>query len=163
MMETGVGHCQSLSYYATTKDPGYGTVYKYEDIWDANKIYGCNCDDGYEGIDCSLRSCPRGDDPMTGGLITNPQNPAQNNEIQQISCRANAGKFTLTFQGQTTAFIPYNAKENDVQAKLESLPTLGSNSVKIVFYDTAQACTAAGSIWTIEFLQNFGALPLMQG
>jgi hypothetical protein len=48
-MVIGVGQCQSLSYYSTTKDPGYGTVYVYDDVWDAFKIYGCNCDLGYTG------------------------------------------------------------------------------------------------------------------
>ena len=33
--------------------------------WDATKVQGCNCDGGWEGYDCSLRMCPRGDDPLT--------------------------------------------------------------------------------------------------
>lgn len=33
--------------------------------WDATKIQGCKCDGGWEGYDCSLRMCPRGDDPLT--------------------------------------------------------------------------------------------------
>jgi hypothetical protein len=38
------------------------TVYS---LWDADKIYGCVCDEGFEGHDCSLKSCPKGDDPLT--------------------------------------------------------------------------------------------------
>ena len=26
----------------------------YETIWDSEKIYGCQCDHGYTGPDCSL-------------------------------------------------------------------------------------------------------------
>ena len=30
-----------------------------------NKIQGCRCDGGWEGVDCSQRKCPRGDDALT--------------------------------------------------------------------------------------------------
>eukprot|EP01035_Chromulina_nebulosa_P021371 gene21371-27688_t len=100
-----VGECQSLYYYAQTKDPGSGTIYSYTDIWDYSKIYGCNCDDKYSGYDCSLR--------------------------------------------------------NYIQSALENLPSLGSDSVKITMLNTLYACTESGSIWTIEFIQNFGDQPLI--
>eukprot|EP00620_Florenciella_sp_RCC1587_P003699 CAMPEP_0182595994 /NCGR_PEP_ID=MMETSP1324-20130603/83393_1 /TAXON_ID=236786 /ORGANISM="Florenciella sp., Strain RCC1587" /LENGTH=63 /DNA_ID=CAMNT_0024813639 /DNA_START=1 /DNA_END=189 /DNA_ORIENTATION=- len=35
--------------------------------WDADMIYGCVCDEGFEGMDCSELSCPAGDDPITTG------------------------------------------------------------------------------------------------
>jgi len=34
-------------------------------LWDADKHQMCVCDSGFEGVDCSLRTCPRGDDPLT--------------------------------------------------------------------------------------------------
>lgn len=60
------GKCQSMSYYASIQDPGEGTVYKYSDVWDADMIYGCNCDAGYSGPSCDIRNCAVGDDPLTG-------------------------------------------------------------------------------------------------
>lgn len=33
--------------------------------WDGNRIYGCKCDSGFTGYDCSLKVCPKGDDPGT--------------------------------------------------------------------------------------------------
>ena len=45
---------------------GATSVYTYTNIWDANKIFGCDCDGRYYGSDCSLRNCPLGDDPLTG-------------------------------------------------------------------------------------------------
>ncbi|KAG7399925.1 hypothetical protein PHYBOEH_007611 [Phytophthora boehmeriae] len=36
-------------------------------LWDQEKIMGCVCDANYEGHDCSLRTCPKGDDPLTSG------------------------------------------------------------------------------------------------
>ena len=96
-----------------------------------------------------------------------------------VTCRADGGTFTLTFDGKTTARIPYNAKVGDLQNYLEALPTLGSGtsssfdfvvnitfrmtgSVKIIM-SGGQACVdnKDGTTWTVEFLQNFGDLPLM--
>ena len=54
------GKCRSMSQYALTKDPGLGVVYSYENNWDAHQFYGCDCDDGYYGPDCTLRRCPTG-------------------------------------------------------------------------------------------------------
>ena len=33
--------------------------------WDAGRVYGCECDRGFDGADCSLVRCPEGDDPRT--------------------------------------------------------------------------------------------------
>jgi hypothetical protein len=33
--------------------------------WDAYKTQSCVCDAGFEGVDCSQRQCPFGDDPVT--------------------------------------------------------------------------------------------------
>jgi hypothetical protein len=84
----------------------------------------------------------------------------QFNEIQRVSCKADGGTFTLTFRGKTTDRIPYNAKVADIQRFLEALPTIGKGNIKIVMFG-AQACFDYGTEWTVEFLQNFGELPLM--
>merc|ERR1711939_752703 len=34
-------------------------------LWASDKFQGCDCDGGWGGNDCSLRQCPRGDDPET--------------------------------------------------------------------------------------------------
>ena len=81
---TYVGKCQSMYYYATTKDPGTGVVYSYSQNWDAYQMYGCKCDPTYYGADCSLWTCPTGDDPLTGVGVSTPSNPNQVNEIQQV-------------------------------------------------------------------------------
>jgi len=38
--------------------------YEYR-LWDANHNSACACDPGYMGVDCSLRDCPHGNDPLT--------------------------------------------------------------------------------------------------
>lgn len=61
------GRCQSMSYFASVQDAGEGTVYAYGgEVWDADMMYGCNCDAGYSGPMCNLRNCAVGDDPLTG-------------------------------------------------------------------------------------------------
>lgn len=156
----GVGECQSMYYNALSKDPGSGTVYEYSTRWDAHKIYGCNCDSKYHGIDCSLRYCPNGDDPLTGTNQISTKNPLQFNEIQRVTCKADGGTFTLTYKGKTSERIPFDAKASEVQNLLEALPTIGKGNLKIVMVG-GQACTVKGTSWTVEFLQNFGPLPLM--
>lgn len=43
---------------------GVQTAFAYN-LWDADKAQACICDAGYTGYDCSMRDCPRGDDPLT--------------------------------------------------------------------------------------------------
>jgi hypothetical protein len=57
----GHGTCQSLKVHASD---GGG---QYSSAWDMDKSYGCQCDQGFRGPDCSLIECPSGTDPL-GGL-----------------------------------------------------------------------------------------------
>lgn len=97
-------------------------MFTYESNWDANIMYGCNCDDGVFGPDCSLRYCPHGDDPLTDLVIHNPSNAEscladglmmpndrselQVNEQQQIECKADSGYLVLSFRNKHTERIP---------------------------------------------------------
>ena len=162
---SGVGLCLSMAYYAKTRNPGEmtpysGTVPQYTKIWDANMMYGCRCDDRYWGTACTSRYCPRGDDPMTGNGANTVTNPTQVNEIQRGVCRAGLGTFTLSFRGMTTAPISFNAKAPALQAALEALPNIKSGGTRVIL-SSSQVCTEAGGSWTVEFLNNFGDLPLM--
>eukprot|EP01038_Epipyxis_sp_PR26KG_P010435 gene10435-14018_t len=155
-----VGECQSMYYYALNKDKGSGVVYDYSLPWDAYKIYGCSCDHNYNGYDCSLRVCPSGDDPLTGTTQISATNPLQFNEIQRVTCKADGGSFTLSYKGEVTKPIPYNAKAFELQAAIEEIPLIGSSNIKLVMYG-AQACFDYSTYWTVEFLQNFGSLSLL--
>lgn len=158
----GNGKCQSMKYYAEVKNPGEGEVFEYNKVWDADMMYGCNCDRGYHGPDCSLRYCPVGDDPLTGSTANTKKNPLQKNEVQKISCRAGSGYFTLSFRSVTTDRIPYNTNAIDLEIYLEKLVTVGE--VKVIMpHSPGQACTDAGTTWTVEFLTDFGDLPMLVG
>lgn len=123
--------------------------YTYTSIWDADMIFGCVCDNGYEGYDCSLRSCPTGDDSLTIGQV---------NEVQVLQCTATAGTFTVTFRGGTTQSVPYDATISIFQSALQALPTI--TAVSISYSTGISLCTGDGSnIVSIEFTQEFGDLP----
>jgi len=165
-----------MSEYASSKDPGEGTVFEYNDVWDSDMIFGCKCDDGFTGPDCMSKLCPTGDDPLTGTSA----DPAgqQYNEIQKVQCTATGGTFTLSFQQKTTKPIPYNANSAAVSTAINALPSVaaihrrsqgGSNAVvstptaTVTFSDASgTACSSDGSqTFTVEFTQNFGDIPLL--
>ena len=96
------------------KDPGTGRIHTYHDVWDFNKIRGCECDYGFFGPGCTQRHCPFGDDPLTGrgndiDLVAggDPANE-QFNEVQTIYCRAAGGKFTLAFRGFVSEYFMFS-------------------------------------------------------
>lgn len=60
--------------------------------WDADAIMGCVCDRGYEGYDCSSRSCPWGRDPTASGPIQE--------EKFVMRCQADNGYFSITLLGK---------------------------------------------------------------
>ncbi|KAH8059572.1 hypothetical protein JL720_13786 [Aureococcus anophagefferens] len=98
------------------------------DGWDASMIYGCACDAGFAGYDCSERECPRGDDPLTAGV----------DEVQLLTCDCGEpggcgnGTIALAFRGQRTAPIPADATAELLEFHLERLSTLGD--VDVAYY-----------------------------
>ncbi len=43
------GECRSIKYAATQKDKGFPPAVTYTSNWDADKIFGCLCEDGFTG------------------------------------------------------------------------------------------------------------------
>lgn len=64
-------------------------------------------------------------------------------EVQALAVDATGGTFTLTFSGQTTAAIAYNASAATLQTALENLSNIGVGDVTV-------AKPSAGN-WTITF------------
>lgn len=58
---------------------------------------GCVCDKGYEGYDCSFRSCPKGVDPTSTSIVAD--------EKFTIHCRAQSGSFVIQAFGKRSAEI----------------------------------------------------------
>ena len=67
----GKGRCLSMREAASLNFGPYMNRSVTYSNWDADKIYGCVCDLGYRGFDCSKQFCPAGDDPLTTTLTAN--------------------------------------------------------------------------------------------
>lgn len=72
---SGHGVCQSQSQFADDVANVIASItslenthdVKYDSAWDNDKSFGCKCDAGYRGPDCSLMECLSGADPITDG------------------------------------------------------------------------------------------------
>lgn len=159
----GHGRCLTMAEMAlearSSLDPlsiTYGSTPNNPSTWDFNKIQGCICDDGYEGHDCSRRSCPRGDDPRTTG---------QSREVQTIRCVQTApATFTLSFRGQVSPTLSSSILAADLQAALSTVSTIGAVHVSYSSGPTSGACTLTGitNIISITFIDALGDLPALQ-
>ncbi|KAG1683703.1 hypothetical protein DVH05_005427 [Phytophthora capsici] len=133
----------------------YGAVPNKKETWDYDVVQGCLCSPGWEGHDCSLRSCPTGDDPMT---------LRQQNEVQMLVCKGNSGFFNLKFRDAATPQLPFNVPVATLTSALNALTTIGkvavTYSTDVNGVTSSPACNSAGSnMIRIEFLTNFGDLP----
>lgn len=70
-------------------------------------------------------------------------------EIQTVTVTGapTGGSFTLTFSGQTTAAIAYNATAATVQAALEALSNINPGDVAVT--------GAAGGVWSVTFTGQY--------
>jgi len=154
----GHGRCRSLRTLNMYRDEGVAS-FAYDTNWDADKIHGCECDEGHGGFDCSQRVCPLGDDPMTQG---------QADEVQLLRCDLDpaAGQsFVLRFRRETTAVIPASATAADLETALEALPTVGHVQVRFLSASGAvttfcsSATTPSDNVVEITFLDDHGDVP----
>ncbi|KAG7395531.1 hypothetical protein PHYBOEH_003671 [Phytophthora boehmeriae] len=116
-------------------------------LWDADKIMGCQCDPGYTGIDCSLRECPKGDDPLTAGQ----------NAVQTLTCTCTTctGTFALSFRGRVTTNLAAVDLSETLKAALEALDSIYGVDIAA----GTPLCSSGGSTIAITFTNNPGDLP----
>jgi len=139
----GNGICRSLRDINIRPDYNqYANIIHYNG-WDADMMYGCDCDPGFGGVACSMRTCPVGIDPVDPGLT----------EIQVIDCICTSncvGAVRLTFNGKTTAPIPHDSSPLAVKRALERLSNIDDVTVAIPVGDTL-CSTGSGSITKVQF------------
>lgn len=138
-------------------------------LWDADKNSACVCDPGFTGPDCSMRECPRGDDPLTATTSTCGNAPCQP-EIQGFTlstAAANNNKnYRIRFNGfnggnwvtsdfkiqvDTTSSTAMAANALAVKNALESLPRNRTGLVTV--------SSAADILGNLRILVTFTTLP----
>lgn len=125
----------------------------YTGIWDYNKIQGCVCDKGYSGYDCSVKECPKGDDPMTTG---------QTGEVVQLACTCSAtcsGTFTMSIFGKTTTSIAHDASATTLDTAIEALSSVYSGAVTVTLSSGSTVCGTSEVVTSITFAKQGGDLP----
>jgi hypothetical protein len=116
--------------------------------WDADLLQVCLCDDNryvnnqysWSGVDCALRTCPRGDDSETATA----KSGYQNKEIQKITCIATDGTFTLKFRDETTVAIDWDANANGTTTTMAGTGTVTYGDASLVTTNDLSTLFVAG-------------------
>lgn len=166
---SGHGRCLSMLDLAEqARVNGVPTPYMYgvdpnnAATWDAHQIHGCACDAGWSGYDCSLQTCPSGED-----ITLREADPTLHDEEQVLTCQllstANAPSFRLSFRGDTTAAISPSATAAEVKAALEELESIEVIDVEFTHPATLpnlRVCSAvSGTDIHFKFRTNHGDVP----
>lgn len=88
---------------------------------------------------------------LSSSVITNTLH-MPGNEVQTVTVDASGGTFTITYAGQTTAAIAYNASAATVLAALEALSNIPKGALRV------EKTTDSGDdhVWRIEFGGSLG-------
>jgi hypothetical protein len=114
------------SFAGHNRFSGVRTAFDYN-LWDAEKNQACVCDAGYSGIDCSLRTCPRGDDPLT----TSQQ------FCGNAPCKYEVQSFTLSNAGPTTYKLGFTDYMNQTNYAYVTVDIAG-NAQGLGFIDPSE-------------------------
>jgi EGF-like domain len=134
--------CLSLSLWT-----GDSTVGAYTQ-WDAKQLTACVCDMGYTGNDCTMRMCPKGDDPLTESVDF---------RTIQISTSTTSGSLTgelkFIFNGQSFSFPAAWTKSACEQA-FEELTNIETVTCQVV-----QSALNPGYENNLDITVNFVKFP----
>ena len=93
--------------------------------WEADKLQSCLCDDGWQGYDCSQRSCPKGKDPTIPTDLSRSLS-GRAHEVFELQCQADGGYFAIFALGRYTELIPHDAGPAYLSRVLEDIsPSAG--------------------------------------
>jgi hypothetical protein len=170
---SGKGTCRYIEELSTRNgryEVNYDNMQSY-DSWDKSKYQACVCDPGYEGTDCSLRICPKGDNVLTLKDFDTVQ------EITLVDSNAAtphpSGEITISWTDLfgatfTTRPIAINSADDstDIENALKSLPNGMFEDVTVtVQAQTAAGATVNGYVYRVEFPDlphNHGQQNLLQ-
>lgn len=97
----------------------------------------------------------RNDSSMSGSAMARALEADQampGNEVQQIAVNATGGTYTVTYSGQTTSAIAYNASAATLLAALEALSNIPAGALKV----TQTVSASPAFTYTIEFGGSLG-------
>ncbi|KAF0688123.1 hypothetical protein As57867_020163, partial [Aphanomyces stellatus] len=145
---SGHGLCLPLASLALLYGPqssttGIGPTYTN---WEANEVGGCYCDMGYTGPDCSMRMCPKNDDPLTTG-----QSYRTISLTVAAMGSALAGSISVAFNGYSFT-MPANGNANSNSICTKGVQTL-ANVAQATCTMGAVDATTGGATYTIVFKQ----------
>lgn len=107
-------------------------------------IHGCVCDYGWEGVACDIRSCVKGDDPLTGG----------EDEVQYVDCQCrvpcNMGNLHLTLNGKQTEAIPFDSSNDFIRYQMLKAFTF-LKDIEVEIMRGTKFCSIEGSITRVTF------------
>lgn len=91
---------------------------------------------------------PGSDHPaaIEGGLVWKYRLIVNYNTIQTITMTATGGTFTISYKGQTTSSLAYNASAGTVQAALEALSTIGTGKVTVSLNSSVYTITVSPTL-----------------
>lgn len=125
--------------------------------WDADVLRGCACDEGWEGPDCSLRSCPWGSDPRAreggggdGSWVERQQPEEQTFECSVVASASDTaaalargeGTFRLRFRGSLSPPIRLDATAAEINGALGATGTVAKEDVEV----RLEAILAGGAV-----------------
>jgi hypothetical protein len=133
----------------TTGD-GYGPLYTN---WEKNNVYGCNCDWTYSGPDCSVRLCPKGDDPET----TSQAYRSIRITTANSASAAMSGTFQVFFLGYSLTFNADGSAESSASCVLFMKQL--NNVQTVTCTQSSLSGSTKGCIYTIVFT-DWGDSPM---
>lgn len=160
---SGRGRCISIRMAAEENDGfQYSHTTEYN-LWDADRIFGCKCDYGYIGTDCSQRICESGVDPRITEVT---------HETVTLVCDCRYGcdgRFKLRFMGYAArAWLNQHSTMKELVEVIMNTPGIykdsGAYSLPPVYVDNyfATDTVCVGNTIrkiAINFRKNVGDLP----
>ena len=155
------GECVSLKTMASRND-GFisNKTTIYDNRWDADVIYGCICDIGYSGYDCSQKSCPSGVDPR---LVDTSLPYEKLTFVCHCSSSDCSGKFKLQYSGNPLNFwLSPTSTLSELQNALNLIPNMEwpssalvtSNNSVSVSGGSSRICQSGEIVKTFIFLKR---------
>lgn len=156
---SGHGICMISTAYA--KEQG-STYYG----WELDKFLMCKCDDGYEGVDCSLRQCPYGFDPVMYSGMTmkydidkENANKLKNDFYFQINYDGRTYNTPVIFALKPEIMCPGGNKDSsevamyqeEIKTAIQSIPPLSQSRV-IITCGSSDSDPSTGIINQIEII-----------